>query len=118
VPAYLPQAQADWLHRSIDATASAALAVYEFYARVTTASERPLYFVLLEVAPAKGAALPNRVVASEPRAFEQRPAHMTSSTHECARKPVRPACSEAAAPLPETHDALSSDGSAHNAGRC
>lgn len=54
-PASLLQAQADWLHRSIDATASAALAVYEFYARVTTASERPLYFVLLEVAPAKGA---------------------------------------------------------------
>lgn len=47
--------QANWLHRTIDTTASAALAVFEFFARVTTTSERPLYFVLLEAAPRKGA---------------------------------------------------------------
>jgi hypothetical protein len=54
-PASAAQEQATWLHRTIDTTASAALAVFEFFARVTTTSERPLYFVLLEAAPRKGA---------------------------------------------------------------
>lgn len=48
----------DWLHRLMDGVAAAALALWEFYARVTTSSERPLYFVVLEVGQRPGVLAP------------------------------------------------------------
>ena len=43
------------MHQVIRSVGSAGAAVYEFYLRLVTASERPPSFVLVEVAPAAGA---------------------------------------------------------------
>ncbi len=51
----------DWLHRAMDGVAAGALAVWEFYAHVTTSSERSQYFVVLEVGPRPGASIPSQL---------------------------------------------------------
>lgn len=51
---HLLQVIGAWLSHGVAVTTSAGIAVWEFYRRVFTNSERPLYFVLVDIAPLPG----------------------------------------------------------------